>query len=152
MFLILSSPQVGDDNPSGIFFSSAYHFVALFRARFAWSDVANLLMQNLCIAPAVFRVTLIVGLGTMLTVGVVALVVGIDGREIKDVRLRPPAATDLRFVSGHTVEVSAVVDASITWGRGINWPLLPLANHHLLASIQTLGEREFTRPHRLRHR
>jgi hypothetical protein len=37
------------------------------------------------------------------TVGVVALVVGIDGREIKDVRLRPPAATDLRFVSGDTV-------------------------------------------------
>jgi len=53
-------------------------------------------MRNLCIAPAVFCVTLIVGLGTMLTaVGIVAVVVGVDG-EIDDVWLRPLAATDVR--------------------------------------------------------
>ncbi len=49
----------------------------------------------------------------MLTVGIVALVVGVDGGEIDDVWLRPPAATDVRFVSGDTIEVSAVV-------KGIN--------------------------------
>jgi hypothetical protein len=76
-------------------------------------------MQNLCIAPAVFWVTLIVGLGTMLTaVGVVAIVIGVEG-EIDDVRLRPLAATDVRFASGDTVEVSAVVDASITGGGAL---------------------------------
>jgi hypothetical protein len=52
----------------------------------------------------------------MLTaVGVVVIVIGID-KEIDDVRLRPLAATDVRFVGSDTVEDSSVVDALITGG------------------------------------
>ena len=77
------------------FFSFAYHVVALFRARFAWSDAASLLIRHFCIPPADFLISLCFGFGhvgrvppgVVVVVGVLSgVVVGIDG---------PPLTVDI---------------------------------------------------------